>query len=143
MKLKDIMTPNVECVRPGETLQEAARKMKTLDVGSMPVRGENDKIVGILTDRDITIRATAEGKDPQSTRVQDAMSDDVVWCFEDEETDEASRLMQEHQARRLLVMDGDKRLVGIVSLGDLATEDQRRQAGAALERVSEPCVPHR
>ena len=143
MKLKDIMTPNVECVRPGETLQEAARKMKTLDVGPMPVRGENDKIVGILTDRDITIRVTAEGKDPRSTRVQDAMSDDVVWCFEDEETDEASRPMREHQVRRLLVMNGDKRLVGIVSLGDLATEGQRRQAGAALERVSEPRVPHR
>src|SRR4051795_1115259 len=109
MKLKDIMTPSVECVRPGDTLQEAARKMRDLDVGPMPVCGDNDKIVGMLTDRDITIRATAEGVDPKHTRVQDVMSEEVIWCFEDQDTDEAAKLMQERQVRRLLVMNRDKR----------------------------------
>jgi CBS domain-containing protein len=143
MQLKDIMTPNVECVRPGDTLQEAARKMKSLDVGPMPVCGENDKIVGMLTDRDITIRATAEGLDPKTARVQDAMSEDVIWCFEDQDTDDAAKLMQERQVRRLLVMNRDKRLVGIVSLGDLATEGKKKQAGGVLQDVSEPSQPRR
>jgi len=143
MKLKDIMTAQVECVRPGDTLQAAARKMKSLDVGPMPVCGDNDKIVGMLTDRDITIRATAEGLDPKTARVQDAMSEQVIWCFEDEDTDEAAKVMQERQVRRLLVMNRDKRLVGIVSLGDLATEAKKKRAGAVLQDVSEPSRPRR
>jgi len=143
MQLKDVMTPNVECVRPGDTLQEAARKMKSLDVGPMPVCGDNDKIVGMLTDRDITIRATAEGKDPKTTRVQDAMSEDVIWCYEDQDADEAAELMQERQVRRMLVMSRDKRLVGIVSLGDLATESKKKQAGETIQAVSEPSQPRR
>jgi len=143
MQLKDIMTAQVECVRPGDTLQEAARKMKALDVGPMPVCGDNDKIVGMLTDRDITIRATAEGLDPKTTRVQDAMSQDVVWCFEDQDIDDAAKLMQERQVRRLLVMSRDKRLVGIVSLGDLATEGKTKTVGKVLQDVSEPSQPRR
>jgi CBS domain-containing protein len=143
MQLKDIMTPYVECVRPGDTLQEAARKMKSLDVGPMPVCGDNDKIVGMLTDRDITIRATAEGLDPKTTKVQDVMSEEVIWCFEDQDTDEAAKLMQERQVRRLLVMNRDKRLVGIVSLGDLAIEGKKKQAGEVLQDVSEPSQPRR
>jgi len=143
MKLKDIMTPNVECVRPGDTLQEAARKMKSLDVGLMPVCGDNDKIVGMLTDRDITIRATAEGKDPKATKVEDAMSEDVIWCFEDQDSEDAAKLMQERQVRRLLVMSREKRLVGIVTLGDLATEGKKKQAGEVLQGVSEPSEPRR
>jgi CBS domain-containing protein len=143
MKLKDIMTPDVACVRPGDTLQEAARRMKDLDVGPMPVCGDDDKIVGMLTDRDITIRATAEGLDPKTTRVRDAMSEDVVWCFDDQDTDDAAKLMQERQVRRLLVMSRDKRLVGIVSLGDLATESKKKQAGEVLQDVSEPSQPRR
>jgi len=144
MKLKDIMTPNVECVRPDDTLQDAARKMKSLDVGTVPVCGDSDKIVGMLTDRDITIRATAEGLDPKSVRVQDVMTEDVVWCFEDQGVEDAARLMQERQIRRLLVMNRDKRLVGIVSLGDLATESgDKRKAGEVLQDVSEPSLPRR
>jgi len=143
MKLKDIMTPDVECVRPGDTLQAAARKMKSLDVGPMPVCGDNDKIIGMLTDRDITIRATAEGLDPKTAKVQDAMTEDVAWCFEDQDTGDAAKLMQERQIRRLLVMDRDKRLVGIVSLGDMATEGKKKQAGEVLQEVSEPSQPRR
>jgi len=141
MKLRDIMTRDVECVRPGETLQEAARKMKDRDVGPMPVCGDDDKIAGMLTDRDIVIRAVAEGKDPRTTRVQDAMSEGVTWCFEDQDPEEAAELMQERQIRRLLVMSRDKRLVGIVSLGDLATEGKKKQAGETLRAVSEPSRP--
>src|SRR3954454_7935304 len=143
MQLKDIMTPDVECVRPGDTLQEAARKMKSLDVGPMPVCGDDDKIIGMLTDRDITIRATAEGLDPKTTKVQDAMSEDVVWCFEDEDTDAAAKLMQERQVRRLLVMSRDKRLVGIVSLGDLATEGKKKQPGDPIQPAPEPSQSRR
>jgi len=144
MKLKDIMTPNVEYVRPGDSLQEAARKMKSLDVGPMPVCGDNDKVVGMLTDRDVTIRATAEGKDPKTTKVQDVMSEDVVWCFEDQDSTEAATLMRDKQIRRLLVMNRDKRMVGIVSLGDLATETgDQQQSGAVLQGVSESSQPRR
>ena len=143
MKLKDIMTKDVECVRPGDTLQDAARKMKDLDVGPMPVCGDNDKVVGMLTDRDIAIRAVAEGKDPRTTRVQDAMTEDVAWCYEDQDSKEAAELMQERQIRRLLVMNRDKRLVGIVSLGDMATEGKKKQAAETLQAVSEPSQPRR
>jgi CBS domain-containing protein len=138
MKIRDIMTKGVECVRPDDTLQEAARRMKELDVGPMPVCGDEDKIVGMLTDRDIAIRAAAEGKDPKTTMVQDAMSQDVIWCFEDQDLEEAARLMQERKVRRVLVMDRDKHLAGIVSLGDLALESKRKRAGATLQAVSEP-----
>src|SRR3954447_15947867 len=127
MKIKEIMSRQVECVRPGDTLQDAARKMKDLDVGPMPVCGDDDKIVGMLTDRDIAIRAVAEGKDPRTTKVQDAMSEGVAWCFEDQDAEEAAELMQERQIRRLLVMSRDKRLVGIVSLGDMAAEGKKKQ----------------
>jgi len=142
MTVKHIMTQHVECVRPTATLQSAARKMKDLDVGVIPVcgDGDNDRIVGMLTDRDITIRATAEGMDPKSTQVQDVMTEEeIVWCFEDDDIDRAADLMREHQIRRLLVMNQAKRLVGILSLGDLATEtgDEDR-AGDVLEIVSEP-----
>jgi len=143
MKLKDIMTKNVECVHPGDTLQEAARKMKDLDVGPMPVCGENDKLVGMLTDRDITIRAAAQGWDPKTTKVQDTMTKEVVWCFDDQDAEDAARLMQERQIRRLLIMNHDERLVGIVSLGDLVTEGARKQAGETLRAVSEPSAPRR
>jgi CBS domain-containing protein len=118
--------------------------MKSLDVGPMPVCGDNDKIVGMLTDRDITIRSTAEGKDPKTTKVQDVMSQDVVWCFEDQDSSEAAKLMRERQIRRLLVMNRDKRMVGIVSLGDLATETgDKHQSGEVLQGVSEPSQPRR
>jgi CBS domain-containing protein len=142
MKVKDVMTPDVECVGPDDSLQEAARKMKTLDVGPVPVC-DHDRVTGMLTDRDITIRATAEGKDPKTTMVRDVMTGDVVYCFDDQDSDDAAKLMQDHQIRRVLVMNRDKRLVGIVSLGDLATDGKKKQAGAVLQEVSEPSQPRR
>lgn len=143
MQLRDIMTRNVQVVRPETTLQEAARIMKDLDVGPVPVC-DGERLVGMLTDRDITIRATAEGKSPKSTMVQDVMTSDVVYCFEDQDIQEAARLMQEQQIRRLLVLSRDKRLVGIISLGDLAEDlDDEELEAEVLEAVSQASRPKR
>jgi CBS domain-containing protein len=144
MQTKDIMTPNVECVRPDATLQEAARKMRDLDVGPLPVCGDDDRLAGMITDRDIIIRAVAEGKDPRTTRVREAMTEEIISCFEDQDVDDAARVIEQRQVRRLVVLNRDKRLVGIVSLGDLAVETGARPtAGEVLREVSEPSVPHR
>src|SRR5262245_42280775 len=144
MKVKDIMTPRPECVRPETTLQEAARKMRDLDVGPLPVCGDDDRLAGMLTDRDIAIRAVAEGKDPRTTTVREAMSENIVYGFEDQEIGDAARVMEEKQIRRLVVLDHDKRLTGIVSLGDLAVDaGDRSKAGEILQEVSQPSVPRR
>jgi CBS domain-containing protein len=143
MKIRDIMTPGVEYVWSDDTLQEAAVKMKDLDVGPLPVC-DRDHITGILTDRDITIRAVANGLDPRSTRVRDVMTRDVISCHEDEDVEVAARLMQERQVRRLLVLNQDEQLVGIVSLGDLAAETgDPQRIGEVLQDVSEPAIPQR
>jgi len=143
MQLKDVMTRDVEVVHPNATLEEAAAKMDSLDIGPLPVCDGN-RLVGMVTDRDITVRATAAGKDPRTTQVREVMTDDVVYCFDDDDTNEAARLMEEQQIRRLVVLDRDKRLVGIVSLGDLAVATQDDQlSGEVLARVSEPAEPDR
>src|SRR5690242_9626489 len=107
MLVKEIMTHHVECISPGDTLEQAARKMEELDVGPMPVC-EGKRVVGMLTDRDITVRATAAGCDPKTTLVSDTMSQEIVYCDEDQDVREAARLMKEKQIRRLLVMDRSK-----------------------------------
>ena len=140
MLVSEIMTRNVTCVRPDNTLHEAAAKMRDLDAGPMPVC-DNDRLVGMLTDRDITVRATADGKNPDTTWVRDVMTEQVVWCFEDQDVAEVARMMKDKQVRRILVLNRDKRLVGIVSLGDLAVETQDEHlAGDTLEAVSEPAA---
>src|SRR5438093_4669224 len=123
MQLKDVMTRRVEVVHPDDTLATAAEKMKSLDVGPMPVC-DGERLVGMLTDRDITVRATAAGRDPKTTRVRDVMTPEVAYCFEDQDTNEAARIMEQRQIRRLVILNRDKRLVGIVSLGDLAVTTQ-------------------
>lgn len=143
MQLRDVMTRRVEVISPEATLQEAARKMKDLDVGPIPVC-DGDRLQGMLTDRDITVRATAEGRDPTSTRVRDVMTEDVKYAFEDDDVETAAEIMQRAQMRRLVILNRDKRLVGIVSLGDLATEPQTMdEAAEALEEISEPAIPAR
>jgi CBS domain-containing protein len=138
MQVKDVMTKGAECVGPDATLQEAARKMKGLDVGPLPVC-DSDRLVGMITDRDIVVRALAEGKDPRSTRVRDAMSEGVCYCFEDDDVADAAQQMREKQVRRLVVLNRDKRLAGIVSLGDLAVETgDEHLAGKTLGHVSQP-----
>ncbi len=139
MFVRDVMTHGAECIRPAASLQEAAQKMKNLDVGPLPVCGDNDRLVGMITDRDITVRAVAEACDPRTTTVKDVMTPDVVYCFDDQDVQEAARLMKEHQVRRLVVLNRDKRLAGIVSLGDLAVETgDENLAGKTLEQVSLP-----
>jgi CBS domain-containing protein len=119
------------------SLKEAATKMKTIDVGFIPVC-DSDRLKGILTDRDITIRATADGRDPTKTKVADVMSTDIAYCLEDQELDEAVSLMEARQIRRLPVLNLDKQLVGIVSLGDIAVHAGDRDTTAhPLKHVSQ------
>jgi len=143
MQVKEIMTHQVEVVHPEATLREAAQKMAALDVGPLPVCN-GDELVGMLTDRDITVRATAEGRDPKTTRVYEVMTPEIIFTYEDEDVGLAAQLMTEHQIRRLVVLNRAKRLVGIVSLGDLAVHTgDVQQAGETLEGVSDPSEPQR
>jgi CBS domain-containing protein len=143
MRLGEVMTRDVETVSSDASLMEAAAQMKSLDVGLMPVC-DGEELKGTLTDRDITVRATAEGLDPSRTRVSEIMSTDVVYCFEDQEIEEAMSLMEARQIRRLPVLTREKRLVGIVSLGDLAVHaGQSELLGDTLKEVSRPAVPRR
>ena len=141
MRLKDVMTRDVELIRPDATVEEAAEKMEALNVGPLPVC-DGRRLVGMITDRDITVRAVAAGVGPE-TKVRDVMSPDVVYAFEDQDVREAERIMQDQQIRRLPILDRDKRLVGIVSLGDLAVDADSRSVGETLERISEPAQPER
>ena len=138
--VKQIMTENVEIARPDMTLKEAAERMRVCDIGMLPVC-DGQRIIGAITDRDIAIRATAEGSDPEITAVSDVMSStDIVYCFEDDDVKDVAKVMGERQVRRIPVLDREKRLVGIVSLGDIAQHSDERTAGAALEDVSQQ--PH-
>jgi CBS domain-containing protein len=143
MQVSEVMTRGVECVQPDDSLQGAAEAMSQLNVGVLPVC-ENDRLLGTITDRDITIRATAEGVDPTVARVRDAMTRKLFFCFDDQDVVEAANLMKEKQVRRLIVVNRANRLVGIVSLGDLATETgDSHLAGSTLEGVSDPKRPIR
>ena len=138
MQLKEIMTREVEAVRPDETVKEAAQLMKTLEVGMLPV-STGDRLVGMLTDRDITVRVVAEGYDPATTQVCSVMTPESVSCFEDQDVTEAARAMEERQIRRLPVLNRKKQLVGIIALDDLATRTGYPElAGEVLEHVAEP-----
>lgn len=120
MKVKEIMTREIDVVSPETTLRDAAERMNTLDVGVLPVC-EKDQLVGVITDRDITVRATADGLDPFATQVGEVMSKDgLITCSEDEDVEAAAQMMREKQVRRLPVLDHDRRLVGILALGDVA-----------------------
>jgi CBS domain-containing protein len=140
MKIGDVMTRDVQVVTPNTTLRQAAATMKEIDVGALPV-AEHDKLVGMLTDRDIAVRAVADGKGPD-TMVREAMTPEVRYCFEDEDVAHVAENMADIQVRRLPVVDRDKRLVGIVSLGDLATEAPDTKSARALRGVSQPGGRH-
>ena len=142
MQLKDVMTRKVQDIGPQASLKEAAEKMRTLDIGALPVC-ENDKLVGMITDRDIAVRAVAQGQDPNRATVRDAMTGQMFFCYEDEDVQKAAKLMEEKQIRRLPVFDRSKRFCGIVSLGDIATRIHDEHLSAqVLEQVSEPAIPH-
>lgn len=139
--IRDVMTANVEVTRADDTLQAAAERMKLHDVGFLPVVQE-DRLVGLLTDRDVTTRATASGLDPTRTQVSDIMTPRVWWIYEDQSVEEAGRLMEDKKVRRLIVLNRGQQPIGVVSLGDLAVHAAESDtAGQVLRRVSEPAHP--
>jgi CBS domain-containing protein len=140
MKIANVMTPEVQTIAPDNTLGEAAALMKDIDAGVLPV-AENDRLVGMITDRDIVIRGMAAGMGP-AAKVRDAMSAEVKYCFEDEDVAHVAENMAELQIRRLPVMDRGKRLVGIVSLADLATSGSLPKTARALHGISQPSGRH-
>lgn len=133
MKVSELLTKDPELIRPETSICDAAKKMRDFDVGMLPVCG-GDRLVGTITDRDIAIRAIAAGKNPAQTQVKDIMTRKVFYCFEDADLDEAGRIMEKEQVRRLMVHNRQKRLVGIVSLGDLAV---RSHDDHLVEEVTE------
>ena len=133
MKVSEAMTRDVRVANPEDTVQQAARLMASLDAGVLPV-GTDDRLVGMITDRDIAIRGVAEGKGPEA-RVRDVMTEDVKYCFDYQDVDEVTRNMGDIQVRRLPVVDRNKRLVGILSLGDIAIT-RREPAAEALSGIS-------
>ena len=143
LQIKDVMTPQAEVISPDATAEEAASLMKTLDIGVLPVCDE-EGLVGILTDRDLVMRVLAVTRDPKAMLVGEAMTPSVVYCFEDDEVEHAATIMAGQQIRRLPVLDRNRKLVGIVSVGDIAVHTQDRQlTGKVLENVSQPSMPKR
>jgi CBS domain-containing protein len=140
MQVRDAMSGDVRIANPNQTIRDAALLMAKIDAGILPV-GENDRLVGMITDRDIAVRAIALGKGPD-TLVREVMTEDVKYCFEDDDVDEIAQNMADIKVRRLPVLNESKRLVGIVSLGDLALVDGPANAGEALCGISEPGGAH-
>ena len=134
MKIREVMRPDAKLTNPNDTVRHAAELMKDCDCGILPV-ADGDRLVGMITDRDIAVRCIAEGKGPDA-KVRDAMTEEVKYCFEDEDVSQVCANMSEIQVRRLPVMDRNKRLVGIVSLSDLVR--QSPTTGRALHGVTQP-----
>jgi CBS domain-containing protein len=143
MQVKEIMTCDVETIDSDITIIQAANLMKQLDIGALPVWKEQ-RLIGMVTDRDITVRAVAEGKDPSETCVKDIMTPQVYYCFEDDDIHEAASLMEEKSIHRLLVLSEDNQPVGFLTLADFAVKCRdERLAWEILEKLSEPASPHR
>lgn len=140
MKICDIMTRDVCIAAPEQTVREAAKKMAEIDAGMLPV-SENDRLVGMVTDRDIVIRGVAAGKGPDA-KIRDIMTPDVKYCYEDQDTEDVAGNMAEQQVRRLPVLDHNKRLVGIVSLADIAMNQESEVSAMALLGISQPGGAH-
>jgi CBS domain-containing protein len=139
-KVMEVMTKDVEIIHPNASLRDAAEKMRTLNVGPLPVV-DGDNLVGIITDRDIVVRAVAQGMDPNNTRVSEAMTDDVEYVYENDDIGTVARKMKDEQIRRILVVNQDRKLVGIIALGDLAESMDTQEAGKTLESISTPSQP--
>ena len=140
MKVSEVMTKDVRLIEPTQSIREAARLMAEMDAGIVPVR-EGDRLVGMITDRDIAVRAVAEGKGPD-TPIREVMTDDVKYCYEDDDTGDVARNMADIQVRRLPVLTREKRLVGIIALGDMAMSDGSGRAGEAVAGISQPGGQH-
>jgi CBS domain-containing protein len=143
MRISEIMSRGVLCTHPSASLQEAAVRMRSFQIGLLPVF-DRERLVGMITDRDIAVRGVAEGLDPSTTRVRDVMTTEVISCYDDQLVVEATFLMQENQIRRLVVLNRDEQLVGVVSLGDLAVATGDEQlAESTLEELAERKHPRR
>jgi CBS domain-containing protein len=140
MKISDVMTPEVRIAKPDQTLRDAARMMAEIDAGVLPV-ADDDRLIGMITDRDIAIRGVANGRGPDA-KVREIMSEEVRYCFADQDIEEVTTNMADIQVRRFPVVDRNKRLVGIVSLGDVATRVAGSAAGEALSGISQPGGQH-
>lgn len=136
MKVSEAMTRDVRIANPDQSIREAAQMMVDLDAGALPV-GAEDRLIGMITDRDIAIRGVAKGRTPD-TPVRDVMTADVKYCFEDEEVENVARNMADIQVRRLPVVNREKRLVGIIAIADLAANEDLEVVGAAVSGISEP-----
>ena len=137
MKIKDAMTKKIDLVDPNMTVEQAAKLMVKDNIGFLPV-GENDRMVGMITDRDIVVRAVAHGKNPSQAKVRDVMTEHVLYCYEDESIEIAAQNMADLQIRRMPIINREKRLVGILSLADIARRCDSKQAGEALKHVAKP-----
>ncbi len=136
--VREMMTPNIKVIPPDCTIQDAAKMMKALGIGSLPVC-DGVRVLGMVTDRDITVHVVGEERSPVITRAREVMSAPVIFCFEDQEIEDAARVMEVMQVRRLVVLNKSKRLVGILSIGDIAVKTGREElAGEILEYVSQP-----
>ena len=141
MKIAECMTPEVEIVSPDQPMREAAQFMLRADAGAMPV-GEGDRLIGMVTDRDIAVRGVAAGRGPD-TPVRDVMTEEVIYCFDDEEVEEVALKMSDRQVRRMPVLSrADETLVGIVSLGDISRSEQGEAASVALDGITDPGGEH-
>ena len=140
MQVIKVMTREVQLIDPNQTIRDAPRLRAEMDAGILPLR-EGDRLVGMITDRDIAVRAVAEGKGPD-TPIREVMTSDVKYCYEDDDTDDVARNMADSQVRRLPVLTRDKRLVGIISLGDMAVTDGSERAGEAVAGISQPGGQH-
>ncbi len=140
MKVREAMTQDVCLTGPDQSIRDAAKVMAQIDAGALPVE-QDDRLVGVITDRDIAVRAVAQGKSPD-TKVRDVMSREVLYCYEDEDLDTVIRNMGTIKVRRLPVLNREKRLVGIVSFGDLARHHNATMEEKALRELSEPGGAH-
>ena len=134
-KIHEVMTERPRCVTPDTTVSEAARLMETEDIGALPIL-DGDQLIGMVTDRDIVVRAVAHGKDPKGMPVREVASDDPITLHPDDDLSDALRLMASHQVRRLPVVDEDTRLVGIVAQADIASEAREKAVGEMVEDIS-------
>jgi CBS domain-containing protein len=136
MQANEIMTRGVECIPPEMAIRNAARRMKALDIGFLPVC-ENDRLIGTITDRDIVLRVVADERDVDSCMAREIMTGDVYWCYEDQTAEEVAEYMSRREVRRVLVLDRNKRLTGVISIGDLAKGGEEQKTGEAIREIAE------
>jgi CBS domain-containing protein len=135
MKVREMMHKGVEWVSPDTTVAALAKRMQQFDIGAIPI-GENDRLIGMVTDRDIAIRGVADGKDPSKLTARDVMTNGIIYCQDDEDVDDAARIMESKQVRRLPVIDADKRMVGMISLGDVSHAGSEKITAEVTRAVS-------